>query len=113
MNDFFEEVLPEHYENPTVLEFVDFQAMLQQWQAVAQQPMVSWDTVRCSHEALHGFRNNDSNPKIVASVLSKIKQWALREANHDAVRITDQLHQFEHTLAHLSQAILSKVKHWR
>ena len=102
VNDFFEEVLPEHYENPTVLEFVDFQVMLQQWQAVAQQPMVSWDTVRCSHEALHGFRNNDSNPKIVASVLSKIKQWALREANHDAVRITDQLHQFEHTLAHLS-----------
>lgn len=101
VDDYYEKVLPEHYENPTVLEFVDFQAMLQAWTNMVQQPLVSWNDVRCSHEALHSLRNNDSNHKVIASILYKLKQWALREANHDAIRLSDQKHAFEHQLAPL------------
>ena len=102
VDDYYASVQPDHYENPTVLEFLDFQTMLSHWQDTAQQPFVNWDTVRCSHEALHNLRNNDSNAKIVGSVLSKIKQWALRESDEHAVTITDQLKNFEHELPHLS-----------
>lgn len=102
VDDYYEQVLPEHYENPTVLEFLDFQSMLNHWTQTAQQPLVNWDDVRCSHEALHNFRNNGSNPKIVASILSKLKQWALREKSDDPIRLTDQIHSYEHQLAHLS-----------
>lgn len=102
VDDYYEQVLPEHYENPTVLEFLDFQSMLNNWTQIAQQPLVNWDDVRCSHEALHNFRNNGSNPKVVASILSKLKQWALRENSDDLIRLTDQIHDYEHQLAHLS-----------
>lgn len=78
------------YENPTVLEFVDLPALLTAWQACAYRPDVRWDAVRCSHEALHNWRNNEADPDITASVLAKIKQWALRGSADAPVRISDQ-----------------------
>ena len=78
------------YENPTVLEFVDLPALLTAWQACAYRPGVRWDAVRCSHEALHNWRNNEADPDITASVLAKIKQWALRGSADAPVRISDQ-----------------------
>jgi len=103
VRDFYEKVIPEHYENPTLLEFVDFQAIFNEWQRQAYRPGVRWDDVRCSHEALHNFRHNETNPKIVASVLTKIKQWALREGNNGHTRITDQENSFEHELSPLTK----------
>ena len=102
VKDFFEEAKIEHYENPTVLEFVDLSALLKIWQSEAYRPAVSWDDVRCSHEALHNFRNNETSPRVVASILTKIKQWALREGNGNTVRITDQENGLEHILAPLT-----------
>lgn len=101
--DYWEKELPEHYENPTVLEFVDFQATLASWQSEVYRPNLNWDHVRCSHEALHNLRNNGSEPRIVASVLSKLKQWALRQAKDGVIRLVDQKHRFEHELALLCQ----------
>lgn len=101
VNDFYEEVIPEHYENPTVLEFLDFQKMYESWTELSQQPLVDWNDVRCSHEALHNLRNNKGNPKIVASILRNLKQWALREAIDDKVRITDQINGYEYQLESL------------
>lgn len=101
VDDFYSQPQPEHYENPTVLEFLDFPRFLEAWQSVAYQPLVNWDDVRCSHEAQRNFRQNDSNTKVVASVLGKIKQWALRQNNDYRVRITDQINGLEHELAPL------------
>lgn len=98
VDNFYAAAQPEHYENPTVLEFIDFENFLSEWQSMAHQPLVSWDSVRCSHEALHNFRHNDSDPKVVASILGKIKQWALREADDIRVRFKDRLHGHEHEL---------------
>lgn len=101
-DDYYAEIQPEHYENPTVLEFLDFPAFIKAWQSLAQQPLVQWDWVRCSHEALHNFRNNGTNPKVVGSMLTKIKQWALRESQDYHVRLTDQVNGYEHELNHLT-----------
>ena len=102
VDNFDEAVLPEHYENPTVLEFLNIQQMLVHWNEIVQQPLVDWGEVRCSHEALHNLRNNDSDPEIVASILNKLKQWALREARDEPIRITDQINEFEYQLSPLS-----------
>ncbi|OYQ78708.1 hypothetical protein B9T19_07625 [Ignatzschineria sp. F8392] len=102
VDDFYEAVTPEHYENPTILEFLDLNSLLEHWNEIAQQPLVSWGEVRCSHEALHNLRNNDSDPEIVASILNKLKQWALREAKDEPIRITDQINEFEYQLSSLS-----------
>ena len=103
VTDFWEKEKPAHYENPTVLEFVDINALLRPWQSEAYRPGVAWGDVRCSHEALHNFRNNQTKPEVVSSVLTKIKQWALREGDGSRVRVTDQSDQrVEHELAPLT-----------
>lgn len=101
VKDFLEAPKPEHYENPTVLEFIDFQNMLHAWKTEAYRPEVSWDDVRCSHEALHNLRNNETNPEVVSSILGKIKQWALRQGIDRTLRIIDRK-RFEHEFVPLS-----------
>ncbi len=101
VKDFWAQQRPGDYENPTVLEFIDLPAMLSAWQSSAYRPGVRWDQVRCSHEALHNWRNNESNPQVVGSILGKIKQWALRQAHDYRLRITDQANGFEHEFAPL------------
>lgn len=101
VKDFMEQPVGEHYENPTVLEFIDFQNMLRAWQAESYRPAVLWDDVRCSHEALHNLRNNETNPVVVSSILGKIKQWALRQGSDRTLRLIDQKHRYEHELAPL------------
>lgn len=104
VKDFWATSQPGDYENPTVLEFIDFPAMLSAWQATAYRPGVLWgDHTRCSHEALHNWRNNEGNPKVVGSVLGKIKQWALRQAQDYRLRVSDQKNDgFEHEFAPLA-----------
>lgn len=101
VKDFLAKERPGDYENPTVLEFIDLPAMLSAWQASAYRPDVRWDQVRCSHEALHNWRNNESDPQVVGSILGKIKQWALRQANDYRLRITDRKNGVEHEIAPL------------
>lgn len=100
--DFASTPEPKHYENPTVLELVNLENTLTAWQSEAYRPPVSWDDVRCSHEARENFRNNEANPQVVASILTKIKQWALREATSEQIRLTDQEQGKEHILAPLT-----------
>jgi len=103
VKDFWAQEQPEDYENPTVLEFIDFGAMLSEWQSTAYRPGVLWDQVRCSHEALDRWRNNESDPDVVGSILGKIKQWALRQEKDYRLRITDQTKDgVEHELAPLA-----------
>lgn len=105
VSNFWEKEKPSHYENPTVLEFVDLKAFFEVWQRQAQHPAVSWDDVRCSHEALNNFRHNQTKPEVVASILTKIKRWALDDdrGQHARLRITDQSpERVEHQLAALT-----------
>ncbi len=84
------------FENPTILEFLNIQEILNAWESEVYRPLVDWNTVHCSHEARTRFRENDSDPKIVSSIFARLKQWALREAEQAKVRITDQNnHEYE------------------
>lgn len=103
VQDFWQEAELGDYENPTVLEFLDLEATLKEWQSQAYQPNTHWNEVRCAHEAQADLRNNTTQPQKVAAILNKIKQWALREGLQDErVTITDLKHQQDHVLAHLT-----------
>lgn len=108
--DQWEKEQPEHYENPTVLEFIDLQRSLQVWNTQAYRPNLDWDNVRCSHEALHSLRNNGSDPKVVASILSKIKHWALRHGADNLTRIADRANGYEYSLPALTKRDVVKGK---
>lgn len=95
VQDFWAKEEPADYENPTILEFIDLPALLEAWRSDAYRPGVLWDQVRCSHEALHNLRHNETNPRVVAGLLAKLKQWALREGAGHPERITDQANGFE------------------
>lgn len=96
-NDFKKNTITDNdFENPTILEFLNIQEVLNAWESEVYRPLVDWNTVHCSHEARTRFRENDSDPKIVSSIFARLKQWALREAEQARVRITDQNnHEYE------------------
>ena len=102
VRNYDDECEPAHYENPTVLEFLDLQALWTVWNHAAYRPPLSWDDVRCSHEALQNLRNNKTDPKVLASTLVKLKQWALRGQQEGRLLITDQRHALEHELTALT-----------
>lgn len=102
--NYWEQERAEHYENPTLLEFLHFPDLLDAWRSETFRPGVSWDQVRYSHAALQSLRDNDSNPRVVASILAKIKHWALRESTSSRVRLRDRQEPggVEHELAPLT-----------
>ncbi len=102
LKDFNTEPIPEHYENPTVLEMADFELFLHDWTSEAYRPLVSWDTVRCSHEARRALRYNESDTKKMSSILLRLKQWALRDSENYKVMFTDQQNNV-HELANLTE----------
>lgn len=88
VRDFYQEREPHHYENPTVLEFIDFKSFTDVWTKDAYRPDMHWDWVRASHEAQASFRDNPGDIDVLASILPRLKQWALRDENHQRVRLT-------------------------
>ena len=88
VRDFYQEREPHHYENPTVLEFLDFGSFTRAWGEHAYRPELSWDWVRASHEAQASFRDNPGDTDILASIMPRLKQWALRDEKHQRVRLT-------------------------
>lgn len=110
VQDHWEKEQPEHYENPTVLEFIDLQRSLETWTSQAYRPNLDWDNLRCSHEALHSLRTNGGDPRVVASILSKIKHWALRHGSDNLTRITDRVNGYEYPLQALTKRDVVKGK---
>ncbi len=90
VRDFYQPVQPQHFENPTVLECLDYAAFARTWQAEAYRPALDWDWMRAAHEAQVSFRDNPGDTRILASILPRLKQWALRDAEHRRVRLTDR-----------------------
>ena len=90
VRDFFQAVKAQDFENPTVLECVDYPAFAQAWSAKAYRPALNWDWMRAAHEAREHFRDNPGDTKILSSILPLLKQWALRTGDHQRKRLTDQ-----------------------
>lgn len=90
MPDFFRKPIPADYQNPTILEFIHMPRLLAAWTSEAHQPLTRWDDFHFSHEALKNFRENEADQRIVASMLTNIKQWPLSPPEVRSRRITDQ-----------------------
>lgn len=97
------QVSHQHFENPTILQFIDLQAVIQAWHSEAYRPLINWKDVRCSHEALIRFRENDTDPSMVSSVFARLKQWALRDIQQAQVRLSDQSKQYEYEFEPLTE----------
>lgn len=96
VRDFFQPIQPQHFENPTVLECLDFVSFEQAWTTQAYRPALDWNWMRAAHEAQASFRDNPGDTRVLASILPRLKQWALRDGEHRRVQLTDrQGHEIE------------------
>ncbi|MFI3114941.1 MAG: molecular chaperone DnaK [Clostridia bacterium] len=68
------EIEPYHYENPTILEFVDFEKFMKDYSTKEGRPATSWQDITTSHTAFDGFLN--SNSEQYYAYLYELKQWA-------------------------------------
>lgn len=102
VKDFYQKPEAKHFENPTVLNFRDFKFLAEAWQSEAYRPAVAWSDVKCSHEALATLRDNEGDTNVTAAILTKIKHWALREAQAKPTKITAQNTQQELELPNLT-----------
>ena len=90
VRDFYEAVQARHFENPTVIECLDFTAFNDAWTTNAYRPALNWDWMRAAHEAQASFRDNPGDTEVLSSILPRLKQWALRSHENRRVRITDR-----------------------
>ena len=90
VRDFYEAVQARHFENPTVIECLDFTAFNDAWTANAYRPALNWDWMRAAHEAQASFRDNPGDTTVLSSILPRLKQWALRSHENRRVRLTDR-----------------------
>lgn len=89
LRDYFQPVQAQHFENPTVLECLDFAAFQNVWGSETHRPALNWNWMRAAHEAQANFRDNPGDTKVLASILPRLKQWAMRSGKQ-RVRLTDR-----------------------
>ena len=77
---------PEHYENPTVMEFADMSSFLQRYRSRHGRPETLWETLPISHSAYSDMKNSAS--KDYYAYFCDLKQWA-GEGNYP-LRICDR-----------------------
>lgn len=89
VRDFYQEARSTDFENPTVLEIIDYARLAEIWTAQTYRPALDWNWIHAAHEAQASFRDNPGDTAVLASILPRIKQWALRSAR-ESLRITDR-----------------------
>ena len=101
VRDFYQQPEATHYENPTVLEILDFERFRAIWQRQTYRPELDWNWLHTSHEAQENFRNNPGDTRVLARILPRIKQWAMRSEKQQ-LQLTDY-QGYEFTLAALTE----------
>ena len=96
--DFFK-----RYENPTVLQFMDYESFKNAWTGRLKMPKVKWKDVICSHSASENLKNSNSNENIdeLSSIFYRLKQEVLddEEQDDDAIKnFKDKITKTEHQL---------------
>lgn len=90
MADYLEEPRRKHYENPTVMQFIDLNTFYQIYQSREGRPYTSWEDLKISHEAFENMITAKQS-KEHAAFLYNLKQWAggrygKRDAGHLVIR---------------------------
>lgn len=75
MANYLEEPKREHYENPTVIQFIDLNTFYQNYKSSDGRPYTSWDDVKISHEAFNHMITAKQSREY-AAFMSNLKQWA-------------------------------------
>lgn len=89
VRDFYQPPRGADFENPTVLEVIDYAKLHGAWTEQTYRPSLDWDWLHAAHEAQASFRDNPGDTAVLASILPRLKQWALRSAK-ETLRITDR-----------------------
>ncbi|MCI2255256.1 hypothetical protein L2D08_12850 [Domibacillus sp. PGB-M46] len=80
------EVQDWHYENPTVIEFIDLEHFLELYREKEGRPDTKWQDVTVSHTAFNSLMNGKSDHYY--SILNNLKQWAGEKKKH--LRLKDK-----------------------
>lgn len=102
-NDFWQPTVNSDFENPTILEFIDYQNFINAWQSDTYRPGVFWSDVKGSHEALSRFRANETDVDILSSMMIKLKHWALKQNVHSPTIVKDQINKIEQIIPQLKE----------
>ena len=78
-----------HFENPTALEFVDMRAFGKAWQAEEWRPHVTWQTLKCSHQAREEILSAPDAVSVYGG-MTDIKSWARQNAHGTDTKLQDQ-----------------------
>lgn len=82
---------PSHYENPTVMEFIDIGHFLETYNAEKGRPHTSIEDLTVSHKANNSLKNSESSD-IFYSFFYDIKQWCDDSNRYKNFKLIDQNH---------------------
>ena len=80
-------VKAKHYENPTVMEFIDIESFMQAYASREGRPLTSWADITTSHTAFEDWNNIDKTENYFA-FFGELKQWAGDSSRN--IRIRDK-----------------------
>ncbi len=87
-----ETVSPAQYENPTALEFCDYQNLRDAWTHEPWRPLIRWEDIKCSHQARHELAAAGR----ASCGMRSIKTWAREQPGRPPLRLRDEKnHTFE------------------
>ena len=74
VGDWSKKIEPYHYENPTVMEFIDFNTFLNDYNRFDFRPYTKYKDLTISHTAYENLKKSNSND--FNAYLTELKQWA-------------------------------------
>ena len=87
MGNWNEKERPEHFENPTVMEFINLEKFLTDYKQYEYRPYTRWDDLTISHTAYNNLTNS-SNAENFNAFLTELKQWSGN--SEKKIKIEDQ-----------------------
>jgi len=75
VGDLSKEVEGKHFENPTVVEFINIENFMKYYKAKSGRPDTHWEDITVSHTALNNL-NKKATSKEFYTIFSELKQWA-------------------------------------
>lgn len=72
--DLSKEIASHHYENPTIMEFINLESFTSAYNAKANKPYTRWKDLTISHTAQNSMQGSESSK--FNTFLDEIKQWA-------------------------------------
>jgi hypothetical protein len=72
--DLSKEIASHHYENPTIMEFINLESFTNAYNAKANKPYTRWKDLTISHTAQNSMQGSESSK--FNTFLDEIKQWA-------------------------------------